>query len=108
MLLGQDLFEGHTRLFRGMVLTCHIEDFMIITVPYGHICRFFLKNSNIYHVKSCILLKPVLQGVDGNLQFSIQFMNRPNQKEPATFSIFLFYAFNMDSNFSLFYIGRVC
>jgi hypothetical protein len=32
-----------------------------------------------------ILLKPVLGGVDGNLQFPLPSMNRLNQTEPATF-----------------------
>jgi hypothetical protein len=35
--------------------------------------------------KSCILLKPVLGGVDGNLHIPVPSMNRLNQTEPATF-----------------------
>jgi hypothetical protein len=57
-----------------------------------------------FRVKCWILLKPVLGGVDGNLQFPVSSMNRLNQTEPATFSILLCWTFFRDSVFSLYFI----
>jgi hypothetical protein len=83
--------------FHGMALMCHIEGSMI------HL-RMFL-NSKFYHFmfKCWILLKPVLVGVDGSLHFTVSSMNRPNQTEPATFSILPCWAFFGDSYFLYFW-----
>jgi hypothetical protein len=48
-------------------------------------------------VKCWILLKPVLEGVDGSLHLTVPSMNRLNQTEPATFSILTCLAFFRDS-----------
>jgi hypothetical protein len=55
-----------------------------------------------FRVKCWILLKPVLGGVNGNLHFPVPSMNRLNQTEPATFSIFLCWTFFRDSVFLYF------
>jgi hypothetical protein len=43
-----------------------------------------ITNYTIFVLKCCILLKPVLGGVDGNLHFKVPSMNRLYQTEPAT------------------------
>jgi hypothetical protein len=45
----------------------------------------------------------VLGGVDGCLHLKVPSMNRPNQTEPATFSILARWAFFRDSYFTLFH-----
>jgi hypothetical protein len=45
-------------------------------------------------------------GVDGSLHFSVPYMNRLNQTEPATFSIVLCWTFFRDSYFSLYIFYR--
>jgi hypothetical protein len=63
----------------------HIEGYMI-TVVWTHLCMFLNSNFTITMIKSWILLKPVLGGVDSHLHFPLLSisMNRFNQTEPAT------------------------
>jgi hypothetical protein len=68
--------------------------------PYKHICGcVVVQYFTIFVFKCWILLKPVLGGVDGSLNLTVQFMNRLNQTEPATFSILACWGFFRDSNF---------
>jgi hypothetical protein len=48
------------------------------------------QNYNIATIKCWILLKPVIEGVDGNLHLLLPSTNRPNQTKPATFSVMSF------------------
>jgi hypothetical protein len=107
--LGHTLFItwGPYAAFHGMARKCHIEGSMI-TAVWTHL-RMFL-NSKFYYFmfKCCILLKPVLGGVDGNLHFPVPSMNRLNQTEPATFSILPCWDFFRDSVFIYFIVVYVC
>jgi hypothetical protein len=58
-------------------------------------------NSEFHHF--CILLKPVLGGVNGNLHFPVPSMSRLNQTEPATFYNFAVLGFLWGFWFPLFY-----
>jgi hypothetical protein len=46
--------------------------------------------------------KAGVKGMDSSLHFTVPFMNRLNQTEPATFSILSFWAFFRDSYFLYF------
>jgi hypothetical protein len=46
-----------------------------------------------------VMLKLVLGGVDGSLHLTVPSMNRLNQTEPATFSVWPCWAFFRDSYF---------
>jgi hypothetical protein len=89
---------GSYAAFHGMALLCHIEG-SVMTAVWTQL-RMFL-NSKLYHfrVKCWILLKPVLEGVDGKLHFPLPSMNRLNQTEPVTFSILLCWTVFRDSDF---------
>jgi hypothetical protein len=67
---------------------------------YADVSKF--KISPFFNFKCCILLKPVLGGVDGNLHLPVPSMNRHNQTEPATFLILSCWAFFRDSVFLYF------
>jgi hypothetical protein len=62
-----------------------------IITAVGTYLRMFLSSKNpITMIKCRILLKQVLGGVDGNSHIPLSFMNRLNQTELETFSIFCF------------------
>jgi hypothetical protein len=70
--------------------------------------RHINRRKNILtNFKCSILLKPVLGGVDGNLQFPLPSMNKLNQTESATFSILPCWDFFRDSYFLYFTIKKV-
>jgi hypothetical protein len=63
---------------------------------------FLNSKFTIFVFKCCILLKPVLGGVDGNLHFQVLSMNGLNQTESATFYYFVVLGFLLGFCFSLF------
>jgi hypothetical protein len=60
---------------------------------------FLNSNFTITMIQCWILLKPVLEGIAGSLYLTVPSMNKPNQTEPATFSILLFCPIFWDSLF---------
>jgi hypothetical protein len=97
---------GPYAAFHGMSLPCHIEGSMI-TAVWTHLHMFLNSKFHHFRVKCWILLKPVLEGVDGNFHFPVPSMNRLNQTEPATFSILLCWTFFRDSVLLYFIVTSV-
>jgi hypothetical protein len=79
----------------------------MITAVWTHLRMFLNSKFSIFVFKCWILLKPVLGGVDGNLNFPLPSMNRLNQTEPATFSILSCLAFFRDSVFLYFTVINI-
>jgi hypothetical protein len=82
----------------------------MITAVWTHLQIFINSNFQslyIFVFKCCILVKPVVGGVDGSLQLPLRSMNRLNQTEPATFSILTWWAFFRNSIFLYFIVTTV-
>jgi hypothetical protein len=77
---------GPYSTFHGMALLCHIEGF-VITAVWTHLRMFLNSYFHNFLVSCWILLKPVLWGVYGSLQFPVSSINRLNQTEPAALSM---------------------